>query len=326
MSPRLTIVVPVYNRAELVVRTLDSIVASSARDYRLIVVDNGSTDDSLVRCQEWAALHQDVCAGIDVLEEPWKGAAIARNRGLAACQTEYVYFFDSDDLFDTSLVTAIDGVIDQEAQAGHEPLDMVCLPVRQEVNGRTRTRAYVPTSDAAIHIINSMLGTLSMVFRTNWLRKLGGWDERLGVWDDWELGLRALLARPRLRWITARPYHHIIVHSQSITGASFTQTLNGILRTMQAALDDVESVTVAENERERLRTAYYLRCLFFAGMLRREKNLEGEQAFRQLAEKCLPDASRALRWGGQFLCSYVGKGGRGGWWLALKMLRSGKCF
>ena len=318
------IVLPVRNRAHCVLQTLDSIAASTLLPAQLIIVDNGSTDDSLAVCNEWARRHQADGIDIRVISEPHPGANVARNRGLAECTATYVAFFDSDDHFDPGAIADITAALD----AWQAPADLLFLPVLQETGGKTRTRYYHQTDSPATHILTSMLSTQSMVFRTAWLRDLGGWDEQLTVWQDWELGLRALLHAPRIHWLTDRPYHRILVHPDSITGTSFTQTLDGTLLTMRAALDDIRkwdtsqpspttTTTELDHRRDQALTALYLRAMLMSGHLRREHNPEGAAAYRNLASIILPHPARPLRLLGTMLSNYTALGLRGAWRIAL---------
>ena len=312
MSLSLTVIIPVYNRAHCVLRTLDSVFASSQRPRQLLVVDNGSSDGSYDVCCRWADEHQCEDMSVRVLCETKPGAPAARNRGLDECQTDFVCFFDSDDLFDAGLVADAEVVLEQDPTT-----DLLCVRVLQDVKGKRHSRYFNRTQNPFVHILSSMLSTLSMIFRTEWLRGIGGWDERLTVWQDWELGLRALLHQPRVQWLDHRAYHCICVHGDSITGTSFTQTMRGTLCAMDVAMEQVGKVH-EEDVRSRCLRALYFRSLIMAGMLQRERNAEGVQAYGQLACHCLPRPSRIVRWMGRFLNRYVVWGGRGAWWLALQ--------
>ena len=105
MTAPLTIIIPVRNREQYVERTLDSIAASTCPFMELLIVDNGSVDRSVEICQQWARAHQDV--PVRFLTETRPGAAVARNCGLRAARSEFVYFFDSDDIFSNDFVAAL---------------------------------------------------------------------------------------------------------------------------------------------------------------------------------------------------------------------------
>lgn len=315
MNPQLTIVIPVHNRAESVVSTLDSIGAGTVLPQRLLIVDNGSTDQTLERCRAWAESRQHAGFIVTVLSEPRKGAAIARNTGLKACTTDYVYFFDSDDLFDVQAVADIMHALEEQET------DLLFLPVQQEWNVKTQTRPFQENASPHIHILNSMFSTVCMVFRTAWLREIGGWDEALTTWDDWELGVRATLHHPRVCWLTRHPYHHIIIHPDSITGANFTQTLDHILLAMRHAINDVQLAPLAPQQRALALRALFFRSHIMAGNLRQENNEKGAAAFRQLTLECLPHPAKPLKSLGLLLEHYTALGGRGAWKIALALCR-----
>ena len=317
MNSLLTIVIPVHNRAELVVRTLESLASSSCRDFQLIVVDNGSTDTTPEVCSRWIEEHAGLGFQAKLLRENRSGAPAARNRGLSACTTPWVYFFDSDDIFDNHFVEVATGL----ATKGSE-LDVIFFSVCMEAGGKCRTRSYVPTGDPAAHIITSMLSTQSMLFRTEWLRSIGGWNERLKIWQDWELGIRVLLSRPRFQWYTTRPFHHIVVHPESITGCRFSDSLEGVLTAMDTALADVhQSKHLSEKEYKRMKKALYYRARILAGKVAKEGNPEGRKQCRNWADRCLESTAVSTRLAGDFLEIYTARGGRGAWSLVLKLLR-----
>lgn len=300
----LTIIVPVRNRAQLIVRTLDSIAASSCAFEELLIVDNGSEDATVAVCREWIEAHPEVA--VRLLSEPRAGAAVARDSGLRACRTDYVYFFDSDDVFSENFVECI-------AAEMAQPFDVLCVPVRQEVNGVVQIRPYRACGDVHVHLINNMLSTQTMVFSKTFLESIGGWNETLTTWDDWELGVRVLLAHPRLRWHKNQPFHRMIVHGESLTGESFTATLPAIVQAMQAVREAIERAQMTDRERRRAVKAYALRCMIYGGLLRHEGSLDGEATFMALA-------GAKPHWVGNLLRWYTAHGGRGAWRLAMAMV------
>jgi len=90
--PTVSVVVPTYNRADVLPRAMDSALGQTVADLELVVVDDGSTDDT-----------QAIVEGYDddrvryVAHETNRGANVARNTGIEAADGEYVAFLDSDD-------------------------------------------------------------------------------------------------------------------------------------------------------------------------------------------------------------------------------------
>ena len=97
--PKISVIVPVYNGAEFLRSCVDSILAQSFCDLEIILVDDGSTDESPEICERYAA--QD--GRIICIHQENAGAAAARNRGLKAAAGKYIAFVDSDDWIDPDM-------------------------------------------------------------------------------------------------------------------------------------------------------------------------------------------------------------------------------
>lgn len=93
MSPVVSIIVPVYNAEKTLKRCVNSIINQLYKDWELLLVDDGSTDDSSIICDEYA--QQD--RRIRVFHKQNGGVSSARNVGLDNAIGEWVTFIDSDD-------------------------------------------------------------------------------------------------------------------------------------------------------------------------------------------------------------------------------------
>ncbi len=87
-----SIIVPTYNRANLLPKTLATLLAQSYKNYEIIVVDDGSTDNTAQIMQEWVA------KGVIYHQKNNEERAVARNTGVKMAKGDYINFFDSDDL------------------------------------------------------------------------------------------------------------------------------------------------------------------------------------------------------------------------------------
>lgn len=94
--PAISVVIPVYNSAKYLRECLDSVVSQSFSNWEVVAVDDGSSDESPVILDEYAAKD----ARFKVIHKENGGVSAARNDGLAAAKGEYVLFIDSDDWVD----------------------------------------------------------------------------------------------------------------------------------------------------------------------------------------------------------------------------------
>ena len=301
----ITIVIPSYNRKALLKHTLGSILSSPMADVPIIVVDNASTDGTREFLESFICDHPN----ISIASESNRNAAAARNKGLSMVQTTWVYFFDSDDEFED-----IPHKWDSKA-------DMIAFPTRQRFENRVSIRAYKPVADPAIHILNSMLSTQSMIFRTSWLKEIGGWNTTCRIWDDWELGERALLASPVLQWKTGRAYHTINVHADSLTGPSFKSRYKLQLEAIQQALTNTDSASLHDSKR--CRKALMLRCCILSGQLLHEGDKKASAQCHAFITENFGQNPQG-RIAGWILEQYAAMGGRGAWRIAVWIMKDRK--
>lgn len=99
MSPLISVIVPVYNVEQYLDRCVESIVNQTYQNLEIILVDDGSTDSSGKKCDEWSKLDDRIV----VIHKENGGQAEARNFGLERATGEYIGFVDSDDCIDTSM-------------------------------------------------------------------------------------------------------------------------------------------------------------------------------------------------------------------------------
>lgn len=93
MKNKISVIVPVYNRKELLAACVKSLLEQTYRDFELCIVDDGSTDGTEILCDEL----QKEDSRIRVLHVKNGGAAYARRRGVEQASGEWILFVDSDD-------------------------------------------------------------------------------------------------------------------------------------------------------------------------------------------------------------------------------------
>lgn len=125
--PRLSIIVPVYNSERHLPDCINSILSQTFKDFELILVDDGSTDNSLAVCKSY----EKADMRIKVLSQKNGGPGKARNAGLAAAEGEWIGFVDSDDWIDSATYeTAINTAEEKNA-------DLVQWELVMEYPGRS---------------------------------------------------------------------------------------------------------------------------------------------------------------------------------------------
>lgn len=93
--PFFSVIIPTYNRAKFLDRTIQSVLNQSEQDFELIIVDDGSTDNTKELVSKYITQHKH----ISYVYQENKERAVARNKGLTRAQGQYAVFLDSDDFF-----------------------------------------------------------------------------------------------------------------------------------------------------------------------------------------------------------------------------------
>ena len=151
-TPKVSIIVPVYNVEKYLRQCLDSILAQTFTDWECILVDDGSTDDSGKICDEYA--EED--SRISTIHQVNKGSSVARNAGLAKSKGIYLSFIDSDDWVENNYLERL-----LETAKLYKSDMVICSFYRNFSNGKTLVAQNRPTENKGIKIImESLEGTL----------------------------------------------------------------------------------------------------------------------------------------------------------------------
>ena len=184
MFANIAVVVPAYRSQSTIVRTLNS-VKSSTVDVEVVVVEDGVFDDL-----------QDLLAGQGGLKLITKkinaGAASARNTGFSTVNSKYVFFLDSDDFVDEKLFESLFKVLNETgADVAFGPW---CFVYDNLPSPFIKTPILQSNDEfIAQWMLNECFPPCCVMWRTESLRRIGGWNESFRHNDDAELVIRALI-------------------------------------------------------------------------------------------------------------------------------------
>ncbi|MSP38875.1 MAG: glycosyltransferase family 2 protein [Deltaproteobacteria bacterium] len=216
--PRVSVIIPAYNNAALLGETLDSVVRQSFRDFELIVVDDGSTDDT-------AAIVQRDYPHLKFVRQANGGPASARNAGVKLSQGEFIAFCDHDDLWHPEHVQTLVGEFSTYPNAalvfdngeyfgvGVDPHKLhlangVCAGLRDKpVSAKTLLWDY-PIASMSVTMV-----------RKDIFDRLGGLSEDVGALDDLHFYLR-LAAHHEVRFVD------YLGCKKRLTGQNLSQLIN----------------------------------------------------------------------------------------------------
>jgi GT2 family glycosyltransferase len=205
MSPEVSVIIPTYNRAS-VFAAIASVIAQRATNFELIVVDDGSTDDTWLELERTAAAvhaeHADRIA-MQIVRTENRGVAAARNTGVALASAPLIAFLDSDDLWGPDKLACQIEYMRAHPQCVISQTDEWWLSNGGRVNPGLRHRK--AAGDIFIDSLRTCLVSPStVIIRSALLRELGGFDEDCTAAEDYDLWLR-ILVRHEIGFI---PEHH----------------------------------------------------------------------------------------------------------------------
>lgn len=189
-----SVIMPAYNRAATVGAAIMSALKQTRSDFELIVVDDGSSDDTVARVEELVRRDER----ISLVTQQHRGAAAARNAALARATGEFVSFLDSDDLWHPRYLEAMARTLTEHPEAGVAHTDAWVLDgdVGKIARGSLMNRREPPVvPNEPLDFLRAMLESANFLFYSVMVRRpilleVGGFDERLKASVDYELWLR----------------------------------------------------------------------------------------------------------------------------------------
>ncbi|MCZ7608087.1 MAG: glycosyltransferase [Planctomycetota bacterium] len=179
--PKVSVVIPSYNRADNLERAVKSALAQTMTDLEVLVVDDGSTDDTPTR-------FASPPARVRYIRKPNGGASSARNAGLRRARGEWIALLDSDDEWMPEKLAV------QLVAIGEQYVAAASRHVHVNADGSRETKPEIlPGRDN--HLFrdlyeNLSLKTSSLLFKRHLLEKMGLFNERFPISNDWDFFLR----------------------------------------------------------------------------------------------------------------------------------------
>ena len=195
-GPLVSAIIPTFNRANLVGEAIDSVLCQTYRNVEVIVVDDGSTDDTLAALKRYGDR-------IQVISQSNAGPAAARNHGIRRSHGELIAFLDSDDLW---LPTKIERQVTLLAQAGtHVPCCLCNIMMRwsdRVISSFSISQLDPEVGEGVWLNADRILATRFVLFnqavvtRRSVIQTVGGFDESLRLLEDAEFSMRLSLEGP----------------------------------------------------------------------------------------------------------------------------------
>ncbi|MDZ4722204.1 MAG: glycosyltransferase [Roseiflexaceae bacterium] len=184
-APLVSVLIPTYNRANYLPEALHSVLTQSFTDVEVIIVDDGSTDDTP------ALLTQITDPRVRCFSQTNAGTAAARNTALRAARGKYVACLDSDDRWDAEFLAITIPPLEANPHIG--VVYVRCRSMDQDGGPLARmvgVPPLFPNDMLASLLYGDHLCAIGAVTRRMLLEQVGGWEQTLVNTEDWDLWLK----------------------------------------------------------------------------------------------------------------------------------------
>lgn len=209
-----SIIIPTFNRVDLIGFTIDSLIACNYADIEIIVVDDHSTDNTI------SYLQQHYPQVIVALNDK-KGASSARNKGLSMATKDFVMYLDSDDLvgvnfFNKKIEFLLNNASINACYGDYEYFHSNGAFTKEQIIFKHKYPKIATEEHTESHLKNYLSGNYlpqnSIIFRKSFLKQIGGHDEQLPINQDVELVIRSLLEGMNIKYLEDSTYVYIRNH------------------------------------------------------------------------------------------------------------------
>lgn len=201
---RFSIIIPLYNKQSVIALTIQSVLKQTISDFELVVVDDGSTDNSLAVVQ---AINDK---RIRVIRKENGGVSSARNVGVKAAKGQYVALLDGDDFWDSTFLEEQFRLVNEFPEAGMWGVNYAfvkgdhCWACQQGMG--ERFRGYVENYFGTKH--NDLYCSSSVLIRKDVFETAGYFDERICASEDLDMWYRIILHYPVVYYDKVLAYYN----------------------------------------------------------------------------------------------------------------------
>ncbi len=190
---KISVIIPTYNSEDYIERTLDTVFTQSVLPMEVVLVDDGSIDQTVNTVKNYMNVHLEASKRIQLIEQKNEGAGAARNNGIRHANGNWIMFLDSDDLWEKDKIKVVIETIQKHPQIN------VVTHNEYEVIGNYfenrhliyRNRDYDETKDLFLQLYRgNMFSTSCMTIQKEIIDKVGKFDETLLSAQDYDLWIR----------------------------------------------------------------------------------------------------------------------------------------
>jgi glycosyltransferase involved in cell wall biosynthesis len=193
-TPRVSVIIPAYNGDRYIVQAVESVISQTYTSWEIIIVDDGSTDNT-------RQVLQPYLDRIRYVYQQNQGVAAARNCGIREAQGQFIAFLDQDDFLLSDKLAAQVALFDAQPSLGIVNSGWRIVQEQGEIIFDIKPWENLPELDLKTWVVYLPLLPSAMMFSRQWLERVGGFDSQYDSVDDADLILRLALSGCEAVWL-----------------------------------------------------------------------------------------------------------------------------
>ena len=188
--PKVSVIIPAYNQASFLTEAVESVLAQTYHDFEIIVVNDGSTDDTPQVARQFG---DTLC----YIYQTNQGLAAARNTGIRNARADIIALLDADDIWEPDFLEKMIQLLSVHPQAGGAYCGFQYINAQGNIVGKPSLNVVPPELFRQTLIFKgNWLAACAVVFRRQLAEEVGLFDESLQALEDADLWIRLSAARP----------------------------------------------------------------------------------------------------------------------------------
>lgn len=249
---KFSVIIPLYNKAPYVRKALDSVFAQTNKDWELIIVDDGSTDNSADVVRELVIGNSKLVNDqFRLISQPNAGVAAARNNGVKASHGEYVCFLDADDWWEPTWLEEMDKLITEYPEAGLYATNYMYYKPGKTHVALDWERGYMNYPEAYLHSKQMPVTSITTCMPRRVFDEMGGFPVGIKLGEDFLLWAKTALhynvaycekplayynndipASMRATRNLHKPEHHMLFNMQDIEKSAISSQYSEIWKAL----------------------------------------------------------------------------------------------
>lgn len=254
-TPLISVIIPTYNRAQIIVKSLDSLLAQTYNNWECLVIDDGSSDNTSDILQRYR--DRDPRFKFYKRDRQPKGAPTCRNIGIDHTKGDYIIFLDSDDYLMPFCME--NRILKVNQYPDH---DFLVFPMGEKQGSKIMKKEIVTDKDYLVEFLSAQIlwQTMCPIWKRATLIQLNGFTEGYPRFNDPELMIRALVGN-NVKFRVLSDMNYDSVHLPS--AKSDVQFKNNVYKSLIMFVPDISAALVLNKKKDyRPYLSYYLHYWF----------------------------------------------------------------